>query len=304
SPRVPVSFLEDPYKAIRQVYLVETDTESEPFEDPVATEIPESPHTVRSPTLLPDSTPLTRQLRSKRILTRPVTARMAVRVPLAMSHGLSANIAERSWGTSELVEDDEKEDDEEEDEEEDEDEKVDESSDSDSESEDAKDEGSAAGDEGLAAKGEGPGQGYGSIPEPERPKRVSALRQPTITTWIDPKDGRVYIDVPTYLPPAPPIQTPLSPEWLSASPAMAEAEGFLTDLGAQVEMQEGLINDYTIRLGELSPALFEKYDRDIGELFTRAFWRPLLALESLAGQTDAERAALWHAISDTQIENQ
>nr|GFA19932.1 hypothetical protein [Tanacetum cinerariifolium] len=173
------------------------------------------------------------------------TARMAVRVPLAMSHGLSANIAEVVVMSDLAFQDDEKEDDEEEDKEEDEDEKVDESSDSDSEREDAKDEGSAAGDEGLAAKGEGP-----------------------------------------------------------ASPAMAEAEGFLTDLGAQVEMHEGLINDYTIRLGELSPALFEKYDRDIGELFTRAFWRPLLALESLAGQTDAQRAALWYAISDTQIENQ
>ncbi|GKB18189.1 putative reverse transcriptase domain-containing protein [Tanacetum coccineum] len=34
-----------------------------------------------------------------------------------------------------------------------------------------------------------------------------------------------------------------------------------------------------------------------------ALWRPLLALESWAGQTDAQRAALWHSISDTQGEN-
>ncbi|GJR44998.1 hypothetical protein Tco_1313101 [Tanacetum coccineum] len=34
-----------------------------------------------------------------------------------------------------------------------------------------------------------------------------------------------------------------------------------------------------------------------------AIWRPVLALESWAGQTDAQRAALWHAISDTQREN-
>ncbi|GJW93666.1 hypothetical protein Tco_0173338 [Tanacetum coccineum] len=76
------------------------------------------------------------------------------------------------------------------------------------------------------------------------------------------------------------------------------------------------------------------YDRDIGELFTRpgavrdeifshryrfrsleheqervvvtfgAIWRPVLALESWAGQTDAQRAAMWHTISDTQGENQ
>ncbi|GJT43925.1 reverse transcriptase domain-containing protein [Tanacetum coccineum] len=60
SPRVPVPFAEDPYEAIRQAYLVGTNTESEPFEDPVETETPESPHTVASPTPLLDSTPLTR----------------------------------------------------------------------------------------------------------------------------------------------------------------------------------------------------------------------------------------------------
>ncbi|GJY14414.1 hypothetical protein Tco_0384836 [Tanacetum coccineum] len=59
--------------------------------------------------------------------------------------------------------------------------------------------------------------------------------------------------------------------------------------------------------GELSPALFERYDRDIRELFTSKFWNDLetsISLESLAGQADAQRATLWHAISDTQMENQ
>nr|GEY47599.1 hypothetical protein [Tanacetum cinerariifolium] len=48
----------DAYEAIRQACLVETDTESKPFEDPIDTKTPESPHTVASPTPLPDSTPL------------------------------------------------------------------------------------------------------------------------------------------------------------------------------------------------------------------------------------------------------
>ncbi|GJR78795.1 hypothetical protein Tco_0149580 [Tanacetum coccineum] len=48
------------------------------------------------------------------------------------------------------------------------------------------------------------GQGSRSVPEPERLERVSALRQPILTTWIDPKDGISYIDVPVYPPPAPP----------------------------------------------------------------------------------------------------
>ncbi|GKD93967.1 hypothetical protein Tco_1373804, partial [Tanacetum coccineum] len=60
SPRVRVTFPEDLYEAIRQACLVETDTESKPFKDTFETETPESPHTVASPTSLPDSTPPTR----------------------------------------------------------------------------------------------------------------------------------------------------------------------------------------------------------------------------------------------------
>ncbi|GJZ31806.1 hypothetical protein Tco_0576853 [Tanacetum coccineum] len=87
---------------------------------------------------------------------------------------------------------------------------------------------------------------------------------------------------------------PLSVPSPIATPATAETEGFRTKLGAQVEMQGGLIRDHAIRLEELSPAMFERYDRDIGELFTRS---------GAAGQTDAQRVALWHAISDVQGEN-
>ncbi|GJV76631.1 hypothetical protein Tco_1508215 [Tanacetum coccineum] len=156
------------------------------------------------------------------------------------------------------------------------------------------------------------GQGYGFAPKPEIPERVSASRQPTLTTWTDPKDSIVYIDVPTCPPPALPAQTPPSPEWSSgslpisptpsvipspisspmipltipspvASPATAETEGFLTELGAQVEMQRGLIRDHTVRLEELSPTLFKRSPEHQQERITVTFgaiWRPLLALES------------------------
>ncbi|GKC93005.1 hypothetical protein Tco_1158447, partial [Tanacetum coccineum] len=273
---------------------------------------------------------------------------MAVRVPPAMSSGLSASIAEvaamsesafrkrfsssyesspfvsppglpsrnRYRGTSELVEGSE------------EDEEIEESLDSDSVGEDAEEEGStiededpAAGDEGLAARVEGPGMddesyclddeshgmddegrglddeihsGYGSAPESERPERVSASRQPTLTTWTDPEDGMVYFDVLTYPPPAPPVQTPPLPKWTSGSLPISPSPSVVpspvsspmmslivpspiatpttaeTELGAQVEIQGGLIRDHAVRLEELSPALFERYDRDIGELFTRS----------------------------------
>ncbi|GKC95503.1 hypothetical protein Tco_1160945 [Tanacetum coccineum] len=286
SPRVPVPFSEDPYEAIRQAYLVENET-------------PESPHTVASPTLLPDSTPPTRHaedsvdldtsgarstpsnsttlLSSDHPLTHasptlvPILHRttcMAVRVPYAMSPGLSANIPEvAAMSDSAFLKDDEEDeyDDEEEDKE------IEKSLDSDSKSEDTEDEGltiededPATGDEGLDAGDEGPGirvkslglggdtaipegqqraapvvetamgeplgLGYGAlrrqeitlgegrmpsvfevgqsskfVQELKRPKRVSALRQPTLATWIDLEDDRVYIDVLAYPPLAPPV---------------------------------------------------------------------------------------------------
>ncbi|GKB40761.1 hypothetical protein Tco_0885703, partial [Tanacetum coccineum] len=447
SSRVPVPLPEDPYEAIRQAYLDGTDTESEPFEDPIDTETPELPLTVAPPISLFETPPISLSESTPPVLV-PIlrrTARMAVRVPPAMSSGLSASIAEvaamsesafrkrfrssyesspsvsppdlpsrkRYRGTSELVEDSE------------EDEEIEESLDSDSVGEDAEDEGStaededpAAGDEGLAAGVEGPGtddeshglddesrglddeghsvesdglgleeeeeavpggqqqaapvvgtavsaplglgygalrrrelaleeddvystfevgQGSGSAPESERPERVSASRQPTLTTWTDPEDGMVYIDVPTYPPPAPPVQTPPSPEWTSgslpispspsvvpspvsspmvpltapspvASPATAETEGFLTELGAQVQMD---IGELFTRSRAVRDEIFSQryrfrsleYEQERVAVTFGAIWRPVLALESWAGQTDAQRAALWHAISDMQGEN-
>ncbi|GKE50145.1 hypothetical protein Tco_1481403 [Tanacetum coccineum] len=56
SSRVPVPLPENPHEAIRQAYLVGTDTESEPFDD-LGIEYLESPHIVTSPISFPDSTP-------------------------------------------------------------------------------------------------------------------------------------------------------------------------------------------------------------------------------------------------------
>ncbi|GJQ90886.1 hypothetical protein Tco_0002025 [Tanacetum coccineum] len=351
SSRVPIPLLEDPYEAIRQAYLDGTNTESEPFEDPIDTETPDSPLTVAPPTSLPESTPPT----LVPILRR--TVRMAVRVSPAMLSGLFASMTEvaamfesafrkrfRSSyesspsfsppdllsqkhyrGMSELVEDSEEDDDKE-------DEEIGESLYYNSVSEDAEDEGPtakdkdpAAGDEGLAVGDEGPGtddeshglddesrglddeghsvesDGLGLEEEEEAVLggqqqaalivgtavsaplglRYGALRhrelaleedhvystfEPILTTWTYLEDGMVYIDVRAYPPPALPIQTPPSPEWMSgslpisplpsiipspvsspmipltvpspvATPTTAETEGFLTKLGAQVEIQ-------------------------------------------------------------------
>ncbi|GJY75774.1 hypothetical protein Tco_0480890 [Tanacetum coccineum] len=163
------------------------------------------------------------------------------------------------------------------------------------------------------------GQVSGSAPESERPKRVSAFRQPILITWTDPEDSMVYIDVPAYPPPVPPVQTPPSLEWTSGSlpislshfvvpspvsspmisltvPSLVatttttETEGFLTELGAQVEMQGGIDSSL-------------EYEQERVAVTFGAIWRPVLALEPWTGHTDAQRAALWYAISDMQGEN-
>ncbi|GKA27059.1 hypothetical protein Tco_0713227 [Tanacetum coccineum] len=390
SSRVPVPLPEDPYEAIRQAYLDGTDTESDPFEDPIDIETLESPLTIAPPISLSEST----QPVLIPILRR--TTRMVVRIPHVMSSGLSASMEEvasmsesalrkrfrssyknspsvsppdlpsrkRYRGTSELVEDSEEDDDEE-------DEEIEKSMDSDSgsspdmhdegyglddERHDRDDESRGIDDEGHSVDSDGlgleeeeeatsrgqqqaalivgttmsaplklrygalrhrkltleegdvystfeVGHGSGSAPESERLERVLAFRQPTLTIWTDQEDGMIYIDIPDYPPPAPPVQTKPS----RSTPAAVETEGFLTELGAQVEMQGGLIRDHVVRLEELSPALFERsleYEQERVAVTFGAIWRPVLALEAWAGQTDAQRAALWHAISDVQGENQ
>ncbi|GJT46107.1 hypothetical protein Tco_0954822 [Tanacetum coccineum] len=76
----------------------------------------------------------------------------------------------------------------------------------------------------------------------------------------------------------------------TALAAAAEAESFMIKLGAQVEMQRGLIRDHT-----------ERWERAI--VTFSALWRLVLALEVWASQTDAQRAALWHAMYDVRREN-
>ncbi|GKF89796.1 hypothetical protein Tco_0263759, partial [Tanacetum coccineum] len=128
--------------------------------------------------------------------------------------------------------------------------------------------------------------------------RELALEEGDVYSTFE-EDGMIYIDIPNYPPPAPRVHIPPLPEWTSgslpispspsndpspisspmipltvpspvATPTTIETKGFLTKLGAQVEMQGGLILDHAIRLEEFSPTLFERYDRDIGELFTRS----------------------------------
>ncbi|GJR26149.1 hypothetical protein Tco_1102381, partial [Tanacetum coccineum] len=166
--------------------------------------------------------------------------------------------------------------------------------------------------------------------EHEGAERVSAFRQPTLVTWVDPEDARVYTDILTYEPPVAPVQTPPSLEWSSGSlPVSPSPLVVPSPIASPVTTPAATIS----RLDALPPTLFEAYDRDLRELYTRsgavkneiflqryrfrslkpeqeratmifsAIWRPILALEAWASQTNAQRAALWHVIYGIQREN-
>ncbi|GJR79197.1 APOBEC/CMP deaminase [Tanacetum coccineum] len=251
SSRVPAPFPEDPYEASSIPPTCHTE-ESEDSDmsgarsmssDSTTPLSPDHPLTRTSPTTTPTHASFHRR-----------TARMTVHAQPVMSPGYSARVAKamalsdlalrkryrssyetsssssspalpvqkRYQGTSELILDTDSEEDEigEEDTDEDEGHGLD-------------DEDHSMESDGLGLEGEEEaiteaeedqvystfkiGQGSGSVLELERPERVSALRQPTLTTWIDPKDGIAYIDIPAYPPPAPPAQTSPSPEWSSGS---------------------------------------------------------------------------------------
>ncbi|GJT93176.1 hypothetical protein Tco_1082021 [Tanacetum coccineum] len=143
------------------------------------------------------------------------------------------------------------------------------------------------------------GQGSGFAPESKRPERT-----PPSPEWTS---GSLLISPSPSVVPSP-ISSPMIPLIVLspvATPTTAETEGFFTKLGAQVEIQKGLIRDHAVRLEELSHDPFERsleYKQERVAVTFGAIWRP--GKESWAGQTDAQRAALWHAISDMQGENQ
>ncbi|GKD46723.1 hypothetical protein Tco_1271368, partial [Tanacetum coccineum] len=96
------------------------------------------------------------------------------------------------------------------------------------------------------------------------------------------QSSRVYTEIPTYVPPAAPIQTPPSLEWSYgslpvspsspvvpspiASPVTTPAATISVDddqfleVGAQLELHGSILHDHTQRLDALPPTLFEVYD--------------------------------------------
>ncbi|GKF22193.1 hypothetical protein Tco_0074515 [Tanacetum coccineum] len=108
------------------------------------------------------------------------------------------------------------------------------------------------------------GQSSRSVPEHEGAERIFAFRHPTLVTWVDLEDGRVYTDILTYVPPVAPIQTPLSPEWSSGSLSVSPSSPAVPTLVASLVTTPAS----TIAVDE--DEFLEGYDRDLRELYTRS----------------------------------
>ncbi|GJZ64914.1 hypothetical protein Tco_0621610 [Tanacetum coccineum] len=177
------------------------------------------------------------------------------------------------------------------------------------------------------------GQSSRSVPEHERAERISAFRQPTIVTWVDPEDGKWSSGSLPVSPSSPAVPSPIASPVTTPAATIAVDEDEFLEVGAQLKLHRSILYDHIHHLDALPPTLFDGYDRDLRELYTRsgavrdeifsqryrfrslkreqeratvtfnAIWRPILALEAWVGQTDAQRATLWHAIYDIQREN-
>ncbi|GJX25614.1 hypothetical protein Tco_0231910 [Tanacetum coccineum] len=295
---------------------------------------PDHPLTHASPTLTPTRVSFHHRTAHMVVRTQPplslgMSARITEAIALSLSSfhkryrssyetpsplsSMTLPIRKRYRGTSELSLDTKTED---------------ESSDSDAEGEGLKDEGPGLDNEGHGLKDEGPGLEEEEEAAPEGQQQAvlvvdtavdeplglgyGALRHHELasgegsvpsTFEVDPEDGRVYTHILIYAPPAAPVQTPPFPEWSSGSLPVSPS--------SLLELYGSILHDHTQCLDALLPTLFEGYERDLRELYTRSgavrdeifSQRLVLALEAWDGQTDAQRAALWHTIYDIQREN-
>nr|GEX55985.1 hypothetical protein [Tanacetum cinerariifolium] len=136
------------------------------------------------------------------------------------------------------------------------------------------------------------GQSSMSMPDRHVTDETLTPRIPAHTTWIDPEDGIVYLDIKIDPLSRAPVQTPASPEWssgsLPVSPAsltvpspvaspvttptatIAVDEDEFLEVGAQLELHGSILHDHAQRLNALPPILLEGHGRDMTEFFDKS----------------------------------
>ncbi|GJX44834.1 hypothetical protein Tco_0261510 [Tanacetum coccineum] len=276
SCRMPVPLPDDPYVAVRQAQLVDTESE-----------LKEAPSEAEELQSLGSRVPL---IGEEFEAFEP----SAMRAQLAMSLGHLARVAEaialsdlafRKSDGDELWEEDTKED---------------ESSDVDvereRESQGLDEEVHGLGDEDHGLDDESQGledKGLGLEEEevvPEGQQQVVPVVETDVGGWIGQKSRRVSPIIPAYVPLSYKSHTPLSPEWsLGSLPVSPSSPIVPSPIASPVATQTATIS----RLDALPPTLVVDIDRDVKELYTR----PVLALEAWAGHVDtriADMSRAWY----------
>nr|GEW07651.1 hypothetical protein [Tanacetum cinerariifolium] len=111
------------------------------------------------------------------------------------------------------------------------------------------------------------GQSSRSMSKQEMVEETPTPRPQVRATWVDHVDGVVYTNIPVDVPPdRVPVQTPPLPEWSSGSlPVSPSSLAIPTSVASLVTTPAA-----TIAVDALPPTLFEGYDRDLRELYTRS----------------------------------
>ncbi|GJW17951.1 hypothetical protein Tco_0025387 [Tanacetum coccineum] len=298
SSRVLVPLPDDPYVAVRQAQLVDTDIELDPEEAPSEAEEsqplgsrlplmseefeafePSGTRTISShspvssnstASLSPDHplthvspTPTPTQVSFHQAMTLLDTAfckryRSSYETP-SLSSSSTLPVRKRYQGTSELILDTESEGDKLGDEDTKED--VDEESQGlDNESHGLDDESQSLDDETTSKP---LGLGYGAT----RHRALKSTKEIAPSTYEVGQSTRVYTDILTYAPPVAPVQTPPSPEWsLGSLPVSPSSLVVPSPIALPVATLAATIS----RLDTLPPTLVTDIDRDVRELCTRS----------------------------------
>ncbi|GKB94924.1 hypothetical protein Tco_0981061 [Tanacetum coccineum] len=276
SSRVPIPLPNDHYMAVRQAYLATIrDSKSEPFEDYIETEIPQ-PLPISS-SLVPSSddpylivghahTPATIDTESEQDEAPSEIKELY----------LTNTISDRSYTEERALNERERE--------------ISEDEGLDSEGKEA----SPKGQQRQAASVEVTTANWPLeyVPDQQVADETPTHRIPVHTTWIDPEDGTVYLDIEIDPLSRAPVKTPASPKCssdsLPVSPAsltvpspvaslvntpattIAVDEDEFLEVGAQLKLHESILLDHTQRLDAFPPTLLEGHGRDITELFNRS----------------------------------
>ncbi|GJY07500.1 hypothetical protein Tco_0374554 [Tanacetum coccineum] len=138
-------------------------------------------------------------------------------------------------------------------------------------------------DEGLGLEGE--------EAAPEGQQQAILIGGTTVSEPLDPEDDRVYNDIPAYAPPAVPVQTLPSLEWLFGSlPVSPSSLIVLSPIASPVATPTATISVDEDQFIEISIGMSLEREQERATVTFGALWRPVLALEAWAGRADTRLA--------------